>query len=554
MRSALVKEELVQRYKKEGYWTEDTTPDLWRQRVKEHPDKVVLVDSRHTLTRFKANLMSDRLALNLVRMGFQHDDVLIAQLPNCVETMLVRLACQKAGVLFSPPGINLRHREMEHLLKVSGAKGVAIPREFAGFDYFDMIQSLRPNLPELKYVMVIGDDVPEGGVSVTELMEQPIEKEYLSDYLQRVQFASNEADYLPATTGTTGLPKLTGWRMDAMLYLGRHAWELNKVTGDDIMVCILNCHLGGSLVYAWGVLPYAGQKMVLLEKFDPGEALAVIEREKATIAAAVPAQLIMMLNHPDFDQRDLSSLRLLLYSGAPLPYNVGKELESRIGCVIGTEYGSMDFGKLAGHGLGLSQEERLLSSGALMPGNEIRILGSDGKELPSGEIGEVIARGPGMTSSGYYKDAETTKATWDEEGYFHFGDLCKVNEKGLITIMGRSKDMIIRGGQNIYPIEIENLLLTHPKVYNVAIVSMPDPVLGEKACAYVVPEKGETLTFEEMTGFLLEKQLAKFKLPERLEIIDSLPMVGDSTKVDKNVLVEDIARIKWVQSKVITLR
>ena len=193
------------------------------------------------------------------------------------------------------------------------------------------------------------------------------------------------------------------------------------------------------------------------------------------------------------------------------------------------------------------RDQRLLTVGRPSIANEVKIVDESGLEVRQGQVGEIMARGP-MCGFGYYKDPEASMKVWTQDGWYHMGDLGKFDEKGNLILIGRAKDMIIRGGQNIYPLEIENLLLTHPKVLDVAIVGMPDPVMGEKACAYVVPKAGQEFKFDEMVSFLKEKKIANYKLPERLEIIGKLPAVAGQ-KIDKKALQQAIAQKLKSESK-----
>jgi non-ribosomal peptide synthetase component E (peptide arylation enzyme) len=193
-------------------------------------------------------------------------------------------------------------------------------------------------------------------------------------------------------------------------------------------------------------------------------------------------------------------------------------------------------------------EVRHFTVGKPRGGDEMKIVDANGKELPKGEVGEVIVRGP-STASGYYKDAVATREAW-KDGWFRMGDLGKIDEQGNLIIVGRKKYMIIRGGQNIYPTEIESVLLKNPKVLDVAIVKMPDRIMGEKACAYVVPKTGEQFTFEEMVSFLKNKRMTPYKIPERLELIDKLPMVAQDLKIDIETLEKDISLKLKAEGKV----
>ncbi len=215
------------------------------------------------------------------------------------------------------------------------------------------------------------------------------------------------------------------------------------------------------------------------------------------------------------------------------------EIEEKLGCPIVQSYGAMDSGGMTLHSFNDGAKVRLLTIGKPAGGNEVRLADNAGKEVPEGSAGEILVRGPTLVS-GYYKDPEATWQVWTEDGWYKTGDLGKFDEYGNLVIVGRKKDVIIRGGQNIYPVEIENLLVNHPKVSNVAIIKMPDPVMGEKACAYIVPKQGHDFTFEEMVSFLKKNGIAAYKLPERLEIVDALPMVAEGQKVDRKVLEKDI--------------
>ncbi|MBP9561695.1 MAG: acyl--CoA ligase, partial [Syntrophorhabdaceae bacterium] len=227
-------------------------------------------------------------------------------------------------------------------------------------------------------------------------------------------------------------------------------------------------------------------------------------------------------------------------AGGYLPPQVAEEAERRYKAIITSDLGTQDVGSVSGGTIDDPGEIRRRTVGRMLPGNKVRLLDDNGNEVKEGEPGQLWFRGP-HAPAGYYRDPESTAAVFDKDGWTTTGDIVKF-EDGFLWIMGRAKDMIIRGGQNIYPAEIEGILNEHPKVANVAIVGYPDKEMGERACAYVVPKPGETFTKEEMVKFLKSKKLAAYKLPERLEVVDSLPIVGDSGKVDKKALKADIEK------------
>ncbi len=311
-----------------------------------------------------------------------------------------------------------------------------------------------------------------------------------------------------------------------------------KFTQDDIFA-ILAPTAGGANGRSYCAAPIAGAKIVHLERFTAEDALKLIEKERITIMPAVPAMFTMMLNHPDFNKYDLSSLRYILSMGAVLPYDLGMQVDQKMGKLL-QNYSSIDCSAATHTRPEDPPEQRVLTCGKTYAWSELKLLDDDGKEAPEGEVGEIMLKGP-AAASGYFKDPDATWKAWTKDGWFKMGDLGKIDNNGNLVIAGRKKDMIIRGGQNIYPVEIENILVTHPKVLIASVVGMPDPVLGEKTCAYVVPKANQSFYFDEMISFLKENNLAGFKLPERLEIIRQMPMVAEGQKVDKKALMQDIS-------------
>jgi len=229
-----------------------------------------------------------------------------------------------------------------------------------------------------------------------------------------------------------------------------------------------------------------------------------------------------------------------MVSGAPCPPGWPREAEEKLGARVINTYGSRDLGSTASPSYDDPPEIRWATAGKPNTWDEIHLLDEAGNEVPKGEVGEVAVRAV-TGSGGYFRNPEANKEAATPAGLFRIGDLARFDEDGNLVIAGRSKNIIIRGGENIYPTEIEGMLGTHPKVVQAAVVKMPDPLFGEKACAYVAVKPGETFTFDEMVSFLKSKKLAAFKLPERLEIMDKIPMVGDGTKVDLKGMEKDIA-------------
>ncbi|MDO8634935.1 MAG: AMP-binding protein [Dehalococcoidia bacterium] len=535
-------QKMIDDYVSRGFWNSETLADMCDRNAEQYPGQLSFIDSRTRLTWSQLKLLSDRVALGLMELGIKKDEVILVMLPNWVENIVLRIAFLKAGILSVFPALTWRQAEMERTLKSLNAVAAITPNKFRKVDYHGMIENIRSSLPSLRHLFVVGDDVPRGAISYKELVEKPLERKYPADYLKKTQFGPFEFNFIMATSGTTGAPKFCEHSQAAYKVLGRTVIERAKITSADVIGAIAPLS-GGSAIYAFFCPLMVPARAALLDWFDAEEALKLIEKERISVAIVVPAQLIAMLRHPNLKKYDLSSLRVVRAGGAATPPNIAVELEEKVGCTFISGAGSMDAISISQAYVDDPPDVRYFTAGRPTIGNQIRIVSEQGKELAQGEVGEIQVRGA-CTASGYYKNMEATTEAWGElgeNGWWRSGDLGRLDEQGNIVFVGRKKDVIIRGAQNIYPTEIENLLFTHPGIHQVAIVAMPDLMMGEKACAFVVPKPGMVLTFDEMVSFLKDKNIAPYKLPERLEIVENLPGAGDVAKVDKKALAKMIA-------------
>ena len=534
--------EVIEEYTRKGYWRPITFSHFWDRNAILYPDKEALVDSRTRLTWAEAKRAIDRMALGLVELGIKRDEVVLVQLPMCAEQLLLRQALEKAGIIHLPVLRSYRHQEMEHFAKRINAVAIFAPWHLKGFDHLQMIEEVRPNLPGLRYVIVVGDDVPQGATSLKKMTETPLEEKYPADFLESRRFQYNELSWMITTTGTTGSPKLIEHTPCHRVYQSEIWVELEKLTADDVTAVISPSATGPNNPGMFQA-PMVGAKIAMLELWTPEEALKLIEEERVTVFGATPAQVGLMLNVPDFDRYDVSSVRFIVTTGSSLPYKIAREAEEKFGCPIINSLGTAEIGGMATYNrLYVPFDQRVSTVGPPIPGNEIRLVDDVGRAVPVGEAGEVTFRGPTMPP-GFYQDPEHDLTEFVDGIWYRTGDQGKWDEQGNLMIVGRIKDIIIRAGQNIFPGEVENMLFTHSKVAGVAIVGMPDPVMGERACAYVVPKAGETITFDDMTSFLKGKGIASYKLPERLEVVEELPLVSRGSgmpKFDKKALLADI--------------
>jgi len=521
------------------YW--GSPVDYVEENASKYPDKTALVDSLSRLTFLDVKQKSDNLAIRLLETGLKRDDRIVVQLPNMVEWIIVHTALKKAGLIGLYTMLYLRHKEIEHASNQMEAVSHIIMGQFRGFDYFTMTQEIAPNLPHLKHIFIVGDDVPQGAESINDMMNAPLEKQYPADYLEKAKVRWGEIYQLRVTSGTTGMPKLVECALTRST-LEDFIKDRYKVTHDDVFAALAPLAGGPSGVHCrgFGIAQREGCTVVMLERFDPEEAVKLIQREQVTFATGVPTMLAMISALPNLADYDLSSLRAFEVAGAALPYSVAKEFEERVGCKVINRLGGVDIGFGATSCIADSPQVRWGSVGKPIPDITLKLLDEEGNEVAQGDVGEIAYAKKRGSDRSYYRDLEMTLAR-EEQGLARTGDLGKFDDNGNLYVVGRRKDVIIRGGQNIFPAEIESMLITHAAVANVAIVTMPDRVMGEKACAFVICKPACTLTFDEMTSFLLNKKVARYKLPERLEIVGNFPYSGDGQKVMKRKLTEDVA-------------
>lgn len=531
---------MMDEYLARGYWVKESIADLWDRNAQMIPDKEALIDSRGRLSWADVKHRSDNIALELLRTGYKRDEIIFVLLPNCSDSYFFRIACEKAGILSMTGLMTIRETEIEYVLSTFGVKGIAIPRRFRNFDYHAAVVEMQSRLPALRDIFVIWDDVPSGTHSVDEMARRQPAVDYPPALLAHTRFPATEVVTIGLTSGTTGVPKTAEHMPAARIATGTTYQRSVRLTADDVVLNVINAVAGRGGAFCYSQ-PRIGAKTVCLEKWNPAEACKLIQSERATIMLLAPAQLAMLVRHPDFNNYDLSSLRCLACSTAPLSEELIIEAESKLKAPVLNSYGMFDGGGVSGTTIDDDAETRHKTMGKPYAGIEIRIVDDDGNDVPPGHDGELMFRGP-YTTAGFFRDLPRTLEAWGElgkNGWFHSGDIGRMDSSGNILLTGRKKDLFKRGGQAVYPAEIEDLLHTHPKVAQAAVVAMPDPVMGEKGCAYIVVNDGESFSFEEMKAFLYGKKIASYKIPERLELIDELPM--KNFKVLKAALREDIA-------------
>ena len=528
--------EFAERYRAAGYWAGETIGERVDAWAKAYADRIAVSDERERLTYRDLAARSQRLAGHLKAMGIHRDDRVVIQLGNTVAFCELTLALLRIGALPIMALPSHREREIGHLVEHAQAVALAAPAPTTKFDHLAMALALREEQPTLKHLLIDGDigDCQ----SAVDLQSLVMSEEASADLAERP--SSEDVALFLLSGGTTGLPKLIPRTHDDYLYNARASAALCDFDGDTVYLASLpashNFPLAcPGLLGTWEV----GGRAVLTNDPAPEAALALIERERVTVTALVPALAIRWMESPVRDQFDLSSLELIQVGGARLAAEAARRLEpalhAHVQQVFGMAEGLLNFTRLDD-----SLELRAETQGRPMsPGDEIRIVDAFGNDKPPGEAGELLTRGP-YTLRGYYRAEAHNARAFTPDGYYRTGDIVSQHESGNLVVEGRAKDLINRGGEKISAEDIENLILAHPSVFNVAAVAMPDPEMGERTCVYVVLRDERSLTLAELCAFLTtEQRIAKYKLPERLEIISDLP-VTKVGKIDKKVLREDI--------------
>ena len=530
--------EFAARYRAKGYWEDRCLRDTFDEIFARHANRVAVIDREQSVTYAQLNERSTRLALNLLDAGLKPLDRVVVQLPNVAEFAYLYFALQKIGCIPIMALPTHRFHEMSQFVEFSDAVACVTPDQARDFDYRDLVGRIRAARKRMRLGIVLGD-APAGFLSLTELLERRSQR--TPDELKNISIDPEDPALFQLSGGTTGIPKLIPRTHNDYVYNSKIAAAVTGVGSDETLLIVLP--LAHNLPLACpGMQGYFlhGGKIVLSNSTRSEDIFRLIERHRVTHIAVVPALLIRLINDPMIEKFDLSSLRVIQSGGQRLQPEVRRRTKELIPSVTVQENFGMAEGMLMFVRFDDPEEVRMETVGRpVSPDDEVRLVDDDDKEVAPGEVGELLARGP-YTLRGYYGVPEYNARAFTSDGFYRSGDLMRRHPSGNYMVEGRKKDLINRGGEKISAEEIENLILTHPAVQNVACVPMPDPVLGERMCAYVILRRRCALTLAELVAFLMKEEIAKHKLPERLEVMGDFPL-SPFGKVSKKDLTERIA-------------
>ncbi len=490
------------------------------------------------LTYAELKLKVDALACGLRRLGLEPGERVGIWSQNNLEWTLTQFATAKAGLVLVNINPAYRRSELEYALNKVACRALILSPSFKSSDYLAMLADLAPELahceagllrahklPSLEIVIRMGPEHTAGMLNFDDVLVTPTrdEQDELEMLGERLQF--DDPINIQFTSGTTGNPKGATLSHHNILNNGFFVGEaIRLVAGDRVCIPVPLYHCFGMVMGNLGCLTHGATMVYPAEAFEPLAVLQTLAAEKCTASYGVPTMFIAILDHPDFAAYDIASLRTGIMAGSPCPTEVMKRVIDKMNMrEVTIAYGMTETSPVSFQsGTDDAIERRVSTVGRVQPHCEVKIIDNDGRIVPRGTPGELCTRGYSVML-GYWDDAPKTAEAIDKAGWMHTGDIATLDDEGFCNIVGRIKDMVIRGGENIYPREIEEFLYRHPKVLDVQVVGVPDKKYGEELCAWIIVREGERLTEDEVRAFC-NGQIAHYKIPRYISFVDSFPM------------------------------
>jgi cyclohexanecarboxylate-CoA ligase len=533
LRPTALNPEAAARYRRDGHWGTTPIGEAFAATCARRGYDDALVDTARRVSFAEWDRLVGRAALGLLALGVGPGDVVAYQLPNWWEAAVIFLAAARLGAVVNPLLPIFRARELRFILRQSGAAVLVIPGDYRGCDHPRLITELRAELPALREVLVARAEAPPPLRSLDSFLATPWER--APQTADRVVAAVDPDALLMLmyTSGTTADPKGVLHTHNTLTAEVRSLQHMHALTAADrtLMPSPLT-HISG-VIHAILAPALLGTSAVLMERWDAGEGLALIGTERVTYMVGAPTFLQDLADHSDRARHDLTSLRLFSCGGANVSADLIRRARAALGCVAKRVYGSTEFPTITTTDAADAASMGIETEGRPIAPAEVRVVDAEGTTLPAGAEGEIQARGPECFVG--YADASLNRETFTADGWLRTGDLGQLDVAGYLRITGRLKDIVVRKGEKFSVRELEELIARHPAVADVAVLAVPDPRSGERACAVVALHAPAALTLAELTRFLRDAGLAVQKLPEQLEIVDAFPRT-DSGKIHRAVL------------------
>jgi len=528
----------AEKYKKLGWWGDQTFGDILDRAADRYPDKEAFVDGTTRLTFAQARDKVNRLAIGLMNLGIEPTERVLVQLPNWNEFVYVYFALQRIGAIDVLLIDRYRSYEINYLIRLTGATTWVLPWKYRKTDYLPILKEVLKESPQMKNIIFARGGDQRDYLSLEVLIENVKLTEQNMTALSQRHPDPMQVAHMGPTGGTTGLPKVVPRTHNDLICSSEHAakaWEM-----DSRDTCLLVGPIGHDLTFTKGflgnVLTYGNT--VFLDSTELEDICRTIEKEKVTALVWVPTLARRLVGFEGLGNYDLRTLKKMhCGGGASLP-DLIKDVREKLGCTFFNGYGGTEGMTTLTRSDDDLETIYTTVGKPTCPYDSYKLVDRDQKELPPNTPGELLIKGPGIFT-GYYRSPEENEKMFDKDGYFRTGDVAKIDPKGNITLVGRIKEMINRGGESISAVEVEKLIIDHPDVAFVAAVPMPDPEMGERVCAYIQPRPGARLQFNDILSFLKDRKASVLHFPERIEFIDAMPFTK-AEKIDKMALVKDI--------------
>lgn len=494
------------------------------ERAREHPDRVFLMFGDRRLTYRQLDSRASAIAAALHELGIERGDRVALDLPNWPEFVITMFAAAKIGAVIVPLNPRYTVPELQYMLRHSEATAVVCAEVFNGVDYLQLFEGFLTSLPDLQYLVTVGEEDLWYDDRIYQF--EDLESSGAGRPLPDVRIDPAEDTFaILYTSGTMGKPKGVSLTHHNLLHIAAQTADAVSLDPADIVFGVATVfHVFGLGPGVLGTM-LAGAGLVLQEQFDPAEALDLIARHRVTVHYGVPTVYITEMRENENSPRDLSSLRAGIVAGAPIGDELVRRIRAELCPNLCVAYSLTETASTVAMTRTDDPEEKsVFTVGRPLPDTDVRILDLDGTILPEESLGEIAVRGSGVMK-GYYRQPGETSQSFDEDGFFLTGDLGMIDEEGYLHIVGRRKELIIRGGFNVYPREVEDRLHAHPAVLDVAVVGLPHEVLGEQVVACILPVEGAIVTGEEIKDWC-RSTLADYKVPDIVRFFDSFPLTG----------------------------